>query len=130
MGVGVGKNTVLVRNNIQSVDDPIQNISSYSKYQCLSKMSVSTLNGSSYSKYQGLLQSVGWDYKPRSRLHMTLAVGGTLNPNETNKQNISSYSKCQFLFKISVSIRNINNLNSSHSYNDVFWFMDKLRSSW
>ena len=30
----------------------------------------------------GLLQSVGWDYKPRSRLHMTLAVGGTLNPNQ------------------------------------------------
>ena len=26
--------------------------------------------------------SVGWDYKPRSRLHMTLAVGGTLNPNQ------------------------------------------------
>ena len=32
-----------------------------------------------------LLQSVGWDYKPRSRLHMTLAVGGTLNPNQTAK---------------------------------------------
>ena len=30
----------------------------------------------------GHLQSVGWDYKPRSRLHMTLAVGGTLNPNQ------------------------------------------------
>ena len=29
----------------------------------------------------GLLQSVGWDYKPRSRLHMTLAVGRKLNPN-------------------------------------------------
>ena len=32
-----------------------------------------------------LLQSVGWDYKPRSRLHMTLAVGGTLNHNQTSK---------------------------------------------
>ena len=30
----------------------------------------------------GFFQSVGWDYKPRSRLHMTLAVGGTLNPNQ------------------------------------------------
>ena len=34
----------------------------------------------------GLLQSVGWDYKPSSRLHMTLAVGGTLNPNQPTNQ--------------------------------------------
>ena len=32
----------------------------------------------------GLLQSVGWDYKPMSRLHMTLVVGGTLKPKSTN----------------------------------------------
>ena len=32
----------------------------------------------------GLLQSVGWDYKPRSRHHMALAVGGTLNHNQPN----------------------------------------------
>ena len=30
----------------------------------------------------GLLQSVGWDYKPRPHLHMTLAVGLMLNPNQ------------------------------------------------
>ena len=35
----------------------------------------------------GLLQSVGWDYKPRSRLHTTLAVGGTLNPNQPTNQH-------------------------------------------
>ena len=34
----------------------------------------------------GLLQSVGWDYKPRSRLRMTLAVGGTLNSNQPNME--------------------------------------------
>ena len=32
-----------------------------------------------------LLQSVGKDYKLRYRLHMTLAVGWTLNPNSTNQ---------------------------------------------
>ena len=33
----------------------------------------------------GLLQSVGQYYKPKSRLHMTLAVGGTVNPNQSIK---------------------------------------------
>ena len=42
----------------------------------------------------------GWVYKPRSRLHMTLAVGGTLNPYQptifwrfilTNSRSISTY---------------------------------------
>ena len=37
----------------------------------------------------GLLQSVGWDYKPRSCLHMTLAVGGMLNPNQSINQSIN-----------------------------------------
>ena len=44
---------------------------------------------------QGLqvLQSVGWDYKPRSRLHMTLAVGKTLNPNQpTSPQFAHTFS--------------------------------------
>ena len=36
-----------------------------------------------------VLQSVGWDYKPRSRLHMTLAVGETLNPNQPTSPNFA-----------------------------------------
>ena len=38
----------------------------------------------------GLLQPVGWDYKPKSRLHMTLAVGGTLNTNQPTFSSICS----------------------------------------
>ena len=44
----------------------------------------------------GLLQSVGWDYKPRSRLQMTLVVGGTLNPNQpTNTLCVNSLFVCK-----------------------------------
>ena len=40
-----------------------------------------------------VLQSVGWVYKPRSRLHMTLTVGETLNPNQpTSPQFAHTFS--------------------------------------
>ena len=32
------------------------------------------------SSIPGLLQSFGWDFKPRSRLRITLAVGGDVKP--------------------------------------------------
>ena len=39
-----------------------------------------------------VLQSVGWKNKPRSLLHMTLAVGETLNPNQpTNLTTVCTY---------------------------------------
>ena len=38
-----------------------------------------------------LLKSIGWDYMMRSRLHMTVAVCGTLNPKSTNKSNNLGY---------------------------------------
>ena len=37
----------------------------------------------------GVSSPSDWDYKPRSRLYMTLAVGGTLNPNQSINQSIN-----------------------------------------
>ena len=39
------------------------------------------------SSIPGFSSPSDWDYKPRSRLHMTLAVGGTLNPNQSINQS-------------------------------------------
>ena len=46
----------------------------------------------------GLVQSVGWDYKPRSHLHMTLAVGGTLNPNQPTNHSCLSVQNAYSFF--------------------------------
>ena len=43
-----------------------------------------------------LLQSVGWDYKPKSHLHMTRAVGGTLNPNQPTNKIVFDHLKFSF----------------------------------
>ena len=39
-----------------------------------------------------VLQSIGWDYKPRSHLHRTLAVGETLKPQSTNLSTVCTHT--------------------------------------
>ena len=83
--------------------------------------------------YPGLLQSLGRDHKPRSRFHMTLAVGGSLNPeiNQPTNQQIIDMS-------ILLSRRTTPSLKKVHGYFmltkslkrwTAFNMKDKLNSS-